>query len=235
MVLLHGFTQTRRCWGSFAEDLATDHELVLVDAPGHGDSTSVVADLDSSASLSGAVGGRGTFLGYSMGGRTALHLALARPELVERLILIGATGGLDTAEQRERRRASDEQLAQRLESIGVERFVDEWLQLPLFAGLDERSAHRGERLRNTTEGLARSLRTCGTGMQRPLWDELGGLEMPVLVLAGDADPKFRDLGARLRDSIGANAHFAVVPESGHSTQLENPTDTAAIIRAWLDD
>ena len=113
--------------------------------------------------------------------------------------------------------------------------MDEWLQLPLFAGLDERSAHREERLRNTVEGLARSLRTCGTGTQRPLWDELGALGMPVLVLAGEADTKFRDLGRRLCDSIGADARFEVVPASGHSTQLENPSGTAAIIRSWLDD
>ncbi|MTA77686.1 MAG: alpha/beta fold hydrolase, partial [Actinobacteria bacterium] len=87
--MLHGFTQTSDCWGPIAADLSADHELVLIDAPGHGGSRDAPADLDESARFSGAAGGRGTYLGYSMGGRTALHLALARPDLVERLILIG--------------------------------------------------------------------------------------------------------------------------------------------------
>jgi 2-succinyl-6-hydroxy-2,4-cyclohexadiene-1-carboxylate synthase len=232
-VLLHGFTQTSNCWGPLAEDLATDHELVLVDAPGHGDSDEVHADLETSALLSGAIGGPATYLGYSMGGRTALHLALARPDLVERLILIGATGGLDDEHERAGRRDADELLADRVEAIGVDEFVDEWLRQPLFSALAEEVAHRSERCTNTAEGLARSLRTCGTGTQRPLWSELNQLEMPVIVLAGASDAKFSELGARLCASIGANATFAAVPESGHSAHLENPTGTAVLIRGWL--
>ncbi len=232
--MLHGFTQTSDCWGPIADDLSVDHELMLIDAPGHGGSGHVPADLDESARFSGAVGGRGSYLGYSMGGRTALHLALARPELVERLILIGATGGLDDAQERADRRVSDEQLADRIEAIGVDQFVDEWLRQPLFSALDENVAHRTERCTNSAEGLAHSLRTCGTGTQRPLWSELHHLEMPVLVLAGASDTKFTDLGARLCASIGANATFAAVPGSGHSAHLENPVATASIIRGWLD-
>jgi 2-succinyl-6-hydroxy-2,4-cyclohexadiene-1-carboxylate synthase len=231
--MLHGFTQTSNCWGPLAGDLATDHELVLVDAPGHGGSSGVLADLEKSASLSGAVGGSGTYLGYSMGGRTALHLALARPDLVERLILIGATGGIDDDHERSDRRAADELLADRVEAIGVDQFVDEWLRQPLFSALDENVAHRTERCTNTADGLARSLRTCGTGTQRPLWSELGQLEMPVLVLVGASDAKFSDLGARLCASIGTNATFAAVPGSGHSAHLENPAGTALLIREWL--
>lgn len=233
IVMLHGFTQTSNCWGPLAEDLATDHELVLVDAPGHGGSDEVHADLETSALLSGGIGGPATYLGYSMGGRTALHLALARPDLVERLILIGATGGLDDEHERADRRDADELLADRVEAIGVDGFVDEWLRQPLFSALAEEVAHRSERCSNTAEGLARSLRTCGTGTQRPLWSELNQLEMPVLVLAGASDAKFSELGTRLCASIGTNASFAAVPESGHSAHLENPAGTAMLIRRWL--
>ena len=232
--MLHGFTQNARCWGPFADDLATDHELVLVDAPGHGRSGQVHADLEHSAELSGAAGGTGLYLGYSMGGRTALHLALARPDLVERLVLIGATGGLDTELERAERRAADELLARRIEEIGVERFIDEWLRQPLFAGVPEELNGRHERCTNGTHGLARSLRLCGTGTQRPLWPELSRLAMPVLVLAGSEDQKFIELGRRLCLSIGSNASFAAVPSSGHSTHLENPSGTSAIIRDWLE-
>jgi 2-succinyl-6-hydroxy-2,4-cyclohexadiene-1-carboxylate synthase len=231
--MLHGFTQTGRCWGPFADDLAADHELVLIDAPGHGRSGGVAADLTLSAELSGEAGGVGTYLGYSMGGRTALHLALARPELVQRLVLIGATGGLDADAERSDRRIADERLAERIEEIGVEEFIDEWLHQSLFASIPEPVIGRAERATNSAEGLARSLRLCGTGTQRSLWPDLGRLTMPVLVLAGSEDAKFVSLGQRLCESIGGNATFASVPHSGHSTQLENPADTATIIRAWL--
>lgn len=231
--MLHGFTQNRRCWGVFADDLATDHELVLIDAPGHGGSADVEADLERSAELSGEIGGPATYLGYSMGGRTALHLALSRPDLVERLVLIGATGGLDSAEERAARRAADARLADRVESIGVAAFLDEWLAQPLFATLPPAAAQRAERLSNSSEGLARSLRRCGTGTQRPLWSELHALTMPVLIIAGAEDPRFIAAGERLATSIGPSATVALVADSGHSTHLEQPAATASIIRAWL--
>jgi 2-succinyl-6-hydroxy-2,4-cyclohexadiene-1-carboxylate synthase len=233
LVLVHGFTQTGRCWGPFADDLARDHRLVLVDAPGHGGSASVDADLPTGATLLGDAAGRGTYVGYSMGGRLALHLALARPELVERLVLIGSTGGIDDDAERAARRAADEALADHLLDVGVPAFLDEWLAQPLFAGLTPATACRDERLANTVAGLASSLRRAGTGTQEPLWGRLGAIDVPVLVLAGVDDAKFSAVAGRLARSIGPNATVALVPRSGHTAQLENPADTASIIRRWL--
>ena len=233
LVLVHGFTQTARCWGAFADDLARDHELVLVDAPGHGGSSRVAADLPGGAELLGRAGGHGTYLGYSMGGRLALHLALARPELVERLVLVGATAGIDDPDQRAARRRADEGLADHLEEVGLEAFLDEWLAKPLFAGLTDEAAAREERLANEAGALATSLRRAGTGTQEPLWDRLGALAMPVLVLAGVDDVKFSALASRLGRAIGANATVALVPRAGHSAHLEAPGDAASIVRRWL--
>jgi 2-succinyl-6-hydroxy-2,4-cyclohexadiene-1-carboxylate synthase len=233
LVLVHGFTQTGRCWGPFADDLARDHELVLVDAPGHGGSADLRTDLWEGAALLGATGGRATYVGYSMGGRLALHLALRRPELVERLVLIGATGGIDDDAERAARRDADESLADHLLAIGVPAFLDEWLAQPLFAGLTPATACLDERLANTAEGLASSLRQAGTGTQEPLWDRLGAIEVPVLLLAGVDDAKFSAVAGRLARSIGPNATVAVVPRAGHSAQLESPLDTASIVRRWL--
>jgi len=233
LVLVHGFTQTCGCWGPFVDDLGRDHELVLVDAPGHGGSTDVDADLPTGALLLGEAGGPATYLGYSMGGRLALHLALARPDLVRRLVLIGATGGIDDPDERAARRAADEALAHHIEAVGVGTFLDEWLAQPLFAGLTSAAACRDERLTNSASGLASSLRLAGTGTQEPLWDRLGAIDVPVLVLAGVDDAKFSAVAGRLGRAIGPNATVALVPRSGHSTQLENPADTASIIRRWL--
>jgi 2-succinyl-6-hydroxy-2,4-cyclohexadiene-1-carboxylate synthase len=233
LVMVHGFTQTSRCWGSFGEDLARHHELVAVDAPGHGGSDLVRADLDDGAELVGRAGGRATYLGYSMGGRLALHLALARPELVERLVLIGATAGIDDPDERTARRRADEALADRLERVGVPAFLDAWLDQPLFAGLTPEAAHLEQRLANTAAGLASSLRLAGTGTQRPSWDELPRLTMPVLLLAGVDDPKFAALAGRMARGIGPGATVALVPRAGHSVHLENPADTASIVERWL--
>jgi 2-succinyl-6-hydroxy-2,4-cyclohexadiene-1-carboxylate synthase len=193
----------------------------------------VHADLPDAARRVGEVGGRATYLGYSMGGRILLHLAVLRPDLVERLVLIGATGGIDDADQRAARRRADEALAAHLEDVGVEAFLDEWLAQPLFAGLAPEAAARAERATNTVDGLAASLRRAGTGTQEPLWDRLHEIEVPVLVLAGVDDAKFSAVATRLGRSIGPSATVALVPRAGHSAHLECPADTASIVRRWL--
>ena len=170
-VLAHGFTQTARSWDNMGELLA-DHmpaaTYASVDMPGHGEAAELRGDLWDAAEHLVESGGSGIFVGYSMGGRVALHAAIARPDSVDRLVLIGATAGIDSERDRAARRDSDDQIAQRIERDGVPSFVDWWLQNPLFAGLDEASAQRHDRCRNTVDGLASSLRSCGTGTQEPL-------------------------------------------------------------------
>lgn len=232
LVLAHGFTQTARCWGEFGAELANDATTIRADLPGHGRSGHARASLDETARLIGELGGRAMYLGYSMGGRVALHLALQRPDLVQGLVLIGATAGIADAIERQARRDADEELAQRIEDIGIERFIDEWLDGPLFSGLDHQAARRTERLTNTAAGLAASLRSCGTGSQAPLWDRLTGLEMPTLVMAGDSDTKFTAIGRRLVKEIGPNASFQAVRGASHAAHLELPAESAAIVRDW---
>ena len=232
LVLAHGFTQTGRSWGAVAEDLADDHEVVTPDAPGHGGSTDVVADLRQAGELL-AEHGPATFIGYSMGGRMCLHTALARPDKVERLVLLGATAGIDDADERAARRQSDDELAAIIERDGVDAFLDRWLGLPMFARLPADPAGRAERARNTAAGLASSLRHAGAGTQEPTWDRLAGLTMPVLVMAGADDHKFVTLGRRLAAAIGRNASFAAVPDAGHAAHSEQPDAFLWLLRGWL--
>ena len=233
-MLVHGFTQTGASWGPLADELAADHEVVRVDAPGHGGSTAVRADLPAGAALLGEAGGRATYVGYSMGGRLALTLALARPDLVERLVLIGATAGLDDPEARAARRAQDEALAVRIEGDGVEPFLQSWLAQPLFAGLAPDPADLAGRRRNTAAGLASALRLAGTGtMEPPLWNRLAALAAPTLVVAGARDAKFTALGRRIVTTVGANARLAVVPAAGHACHLERPAAVLALLRSFL--
>jgi len=122
-VLVHGFAQNRRCWGPLATDLARDHELVRIDAPGHGKSAEYYAGLRTGARLIADQGGPATYLGYSMGGRFVLHLALANPELVHGAVLIGATGGIDDPAARAERKKVDDAMADRLERDGDRKSV----------------------------------------------------------------------------------------------------------------
>ena len=233
LVLVHGFAQNRNCWGPVATDLARDHEVVRVDAPGHGRSSQFYAGLRTGARLIADQGGQATYIGYSMGARFVLHLALANPELVQRLVLIGGTAGIDDPGARAERKRNDEAMATRLEREGLEPFLDAWLAQPLFAGLSEEMQFRAARRENTVDGLAESLRQAGTGSQDPLWERLGRLEMPALVMAGADDAKFSAEGSRLVDSIGDNATLVLVPGAGHAAHLEQPELFLSTLRAWL--
>lgn len=235
IALLHGFTQTAACWGPFADELSTTHSLVAIDLPGHGGSGEVRADLSQTTELVASSIDRGIVIGYSLGGRVALHLALGHPQLVERLVIISATGGLDSEEERRQRRVADESLADHLEDIGVDAFLDEWLSQPMFASLTAQQSFRELRATNAAAGLASSLRLSGTGTQESLWSRLGELTMPVLVIAGANDEKFTHLGHRLVESIGTNASIQLIDNAGHSAQLENPAATAATVTKWLSE
>lgn len=233
-VLVHGFTQNTKCWGPFATTLATRvGPLRAVDLPGHGRSHHDDADLPTAAQLTteavASVGGADTWIGYSMGGRVLLHAALAAPEQIGRLALVGATPGLTDAAERADRVAADDQLASRLSADGLDAFLDFWLALPLFAGLNRESSARSARALNRPDGLASSLRMCGTGTQQPLWDRLDELSMPVTVIAGETDTKFCAIGADMAAAIGPNAQFKVIDGAGHACHLEDPAATVAAI------
>jgi 2-succinyl-6-hydroxy-2,4-cyclohexadiene-1-carboxylate synthase len=235
VVLVHGFTQTRKSWAPLLPRLTRRRHVVAVDAPGHGGSAEHRTDLVEGARLLGERGGRAAYVGYSMGGRLTLHLALARPDLVERVVLVGATGGLDTEEERAQRRRADEQLAADLERDGLDAFLRRWLANPLFATLPADAAAVEDRLENTVDGLADSLRRTGTGTQRPLWDDLGALVMPALFVVGERDEKFTALAHRLAAGWGAEANVEVVPDAGHACHLEQPEAFLDVVEPFLDE
>lgn len=235
-VFAHGFTQTGRSWENVERRLRAaipDYRTTAVDLPGHGDAppSLATADLWRSADHLVERGGRGIYVGYSMGGRVALHAALAHPDAVEALVLIGATGGIDNPHERSKRRADDERLADRIEQIGVDDFLTEWLAKPLFVGLTNETAQLADRRRNTAAGLASSLRSTGTGTQQPLWNRLPEIVAPTLVIVGERDTKFRQLGDRTV-SATPNSGLVVIDSAGHSAHLERPAETVEAIVDW---
>src|SRR5215218_4046229 len=216
VVLAHGFTQTMGSWEGVGKRLGERWEVLGVDLPGHGGSGAVRAGLGEAAGLVGEAGGSAAYVGYSLGGRLCLRLALDRPDLVPALVLIGASPGIADPGGRAERRAADRGLAG-----------------PLFATLPEAAAGRAERLANTADGLAWALRALGAGAQEPLWDRLADLGPPTLLLAGELDAKFTAIARQMAAAIGPTAQVTLVPGAGHAAHLERPAEVAARIEAFL--
>lgn len=229
IVLLHGFTQTRQSWRRTIA--AGRYRAIAPDLPGHGQAAERLASFAAcSAYVRALAGGPCTLVGYSMGGRIALHTALTQPGLVERLVLIGASPGIADPAEREARRRADEELARRIEAIGVEAFAEEWGAQALFAGQEARvaAAAHADRLRNTAAGLAAALRGLGTGVMEPLWGRLGELTMPVTLVVGERDAKFRAIAEQMAAAI-AGSRVELIAGAGHAVQLEQPDRVAAAI------
>ncbi|MBW3614867.1 MAG: alpha/beta fold hydrolase [Actinobacteria bacterium] len=234
VVLVHGFTQTRRSWDALVEPLAANHQVLAVDAPGHGLSSQYQVGLWEAARLLGEAGNEASYVGYSMGGRLVLHLALAAPYLVRRVVLVGTTAGIADGRERAARLAADEVLAAGLEKDGLESFLRRWLAHPMFATLAPEAAGMEARRENTVEALAAALRLLGTGAQEPLWDRLGSLYMPALLVVGERDDKFSSLAERLAGSWGGPAEVVVVAGAGHAVHLEQPEAFLEAVLPFLD-
>ncbi len=179
-------------------------------------------------------------IGYSMGARLALALAALHPERVRRLVLESGSPGLAEEGERAARRTADETLAAGLEREGLEAFVDRWVALPLFAGLGRRlspeglEAVRRRRLSQDPRLLAAALRGLGTGSLPSFWDALPNLDLPVLLLVGAEDAKFVRL-ARMMQRALPRATLRVVPESGHTVHLEQPSRWLESVTTFLAD
>jgi 2-succinyl-6-hydroxy-2,4-cyclohexadiene-1-carboxylate synthase len=235
VVLVHGFTQTGRTWDDVADRLTPDTEVVRVDLPGHGGSAGVRLDFGATATAIGACGGRAIYVGYSMGGRLCLRLAVDRPELVPALVLLGASPGLAEATERDARRRSDLRLALDIKEIGTDEFLHDWLAQPMFETLEPRPADMEARRANPPDGLAAALRALGTGTQEPLWDRLGELTMPVLLVVGSEDAKFVSIAERIVAATGDNVRLAVLPGAGHAVHLDGPEECARLVQEVVRD
>ncbi len=241
IVILHGFAGSAAAMSPLTSCLP-GHVLAL-DLPGHGSEAisndpaaytmvaTVAGVINTTAHLKPFV-----LVGYSMGSRVALHVALNHPDRVVALALIGAHPGINNPTERSERIAADDALAAQIESKGIEWFVDYWNNRPLFATQKYRLSNkqqaelRAHRLACHPEGLANSLRGIGAGAVEPISSRLQELAMPCALIVGADDTKFTAIAHQMAAHI-PRAEICVIPDAGHATHLEAPNATAtAIIR-----
>lgn len=238
VVLLHGFGGTRRAWDSVATLLPAErYRALALDLPGHGDAAGAPRPITFAGCVAHVLAQapeRFVLAGYSLGGRVALHVALAAPERVRGLVLVSSTAGIEDPAERAQRRAADESLAHELEQIPFEQFIERWRGQPLFATESAAvgATARADQRRNQPAALAAALRGIGTGAMESLWGRLGELKMPVAVVVGESDAKFRRLGERMVTML-AHAELRVV-DGGHGLVLENPGAVAAALRTCAE-
>ncbi len=232
IVFLHGFTHTGASWDPVVAALGERYRALAPDIRGHGAAAELepVTLTAMLADLAGMAPERFTLVGYSMGGRIALHAALAFGDRIDRLVLIGASPGLADPKERKARRAADEQLAGEIERMSIDDFALRWAKTPVLAGQPSEvtAAVHADRVRNRPAGLARALRGFGTGALSSLWDRLGAVGMPVSLLVGERDEKFREIAAQMASALPAG-EVIVVPAAGHAVHLEAPGAVAAAI------
>ena len=233
LAFAHGFTQTKNSWNQIIDLLGPEFHSLSFDAPGHGDAAMLPFNCSEAAEAINNVAGDATYIGYSMGARIMLHAAVQFPEEVTSLVMVSGSPGLRSETERGARVESDAKLADQIKELGVAKFVDAWLDGPLFAGLNDSNDQKEDRLGNTADGLIRSLKLCGTGAQESLWPALSSLNMPILLIVGELDSKFCDIGEQMKSMIGSNAQLEVVPGVGHSVHMEAPEIVSELLRNFL--
>jgi len=246
IVLLHGFLGSKHDWHDVATSLRSGRRIAVFDLPGHGDPVEAREDSDCSmeaachridAVLEAVESEKAHIVGYSFGGRVALHFAITRPDKVASLVLEGTSAGIQDEDERSARRDADTALAHRLEQEGLEAFVDAWEKLPLFASqlaLDPeiRDAQRKRRLEGDAGALARSLRHAGVGTQPWLGAHLSKVQAPVLLLTGALDTKFTAIANELAAAL-PDARTLVIEGAGHNVHLEKPAEFIAAVDRFL--
>lgn len=235
ILALHGFTGRGSDFAPFAK--LCGGEWHSPDLPGHGPNPLLdctpKATVDYIHQLS-AVFEATTLLGYSLGARAALHHAITYPEAWDALILISPNPGIEDDTRRMARAHVDEKLAQRIEHEGAAAFIEFWQSTPMIRSQqyirpDWRETMQAARQEQTAEGLAASLRQFGQGHSRNLWPELSKITLPVLLLTGEQDLKYRAIAERMAAAMPVAQHL-VIANVGHMPHLEAPEATAEAIR-----
>jgi 2-succinyl-6-hydroxy-2,4-cyclohexadiene-1-carboxylate synthase len=227
VVFLPGFMQHADTWAPIAAAVGERYPVRLVEFA----TWTFEERLGEIAAASGA---GSVLVGYSMGGRLALHFAMRTA--VAGLVVVGVSAGIDDPDERRRRRAADLELAEWIERHPIEDVVARWERNPVFASQPESliEAQRPGRLDHDPAALARLLRSAGQGALDPIWDRLGSLQPAMLALAGENDVTYWAAARRIA-SLAADGRAVAIAGAGHAAHLEAPDAVRDAILAFLGE
>jgi 2-succinyl-6-hydroxy-2,4-cyclohexadiene-1-carboxylate synthase len=227
IVFVPGFMQRGDAWSAVAAGVAESYSVDCLDF------TTWTFEERVEEILSAAEPGS-IPVGYSMGGRLALHAALREPSRFRGLVLVGVSAGIEDDAERERRRADDDRIASWMEQQPIELVVDRWQRRPMFSTQTPQlvAAQRPGRLSHDPARLAELMRSAGQGASPPVWDRLRELELPVLVMSGERDDRYTQAAHRMAREL-PNGKVATVSNVGHAPHLEAPERVADLLNAFV--
>ncbi len=241
IVALHGFLGSPKDWDSVKTSWGAD--LLCPFLPGHGLEPILGTDFESCVEqfvervLHQHPGLHFTLVGYSMGGRIALYIALKFPALVKRLILISSSPGIIDPVEKNNRLLHDLSIAKELEDMPYDFFLDVWYSQPIFKSLKEHPAFSDvlkRRMDNDPMQLAKAIRFLSVGNQPSLWHDLYKLECPTLLLTGDKDTKYHGLAKNMAETTQA-IYWKEIQNAGHALLTESPHQVADAIKLFLKE
>ncbi|XVE91706.1 hypothetical protein REPUB_Repub01dG0034000 [Reevesia pubescens] len=264
IVFLHGFLGTNEEWVPIMHAISRSARCISVDLPGHG-STKMMNHGDDKAAhqptlpieivsdllfklIEHITPGKVTLVGYSMGARIALYMALKFNNKIEGAVILSGSPGLEDTVARKIRRAKDDSMARSLVTHGLQLFLDTWYSRGLWKSLrshphfNQTVARRSQH--DDLRVLARVLSDLSTGRQPSLWEDLKHCKIPLMVVVGEKDGKFKMVARKMWHEIGdgrtvrddplSKLHeMVVVPNCGHAVHLENPLPIIRLVRQFV--
>lgn len=158
-------------------------------------------------------------MGYSLGGRLALHILLAAPHLWNKAIIVSAHPGLNTLKEKEQRLTNDTIWAHKFLNEPWDCLMNEWNQQDVFQG----SSPCFERFEKefVRSDLAHFLTCYSLGCQRNLRKEIAKLTLPILWITGELDQKFSSLASELKFNH-PRSRILQMKNAGHRVPWEQP-------------
>lgn len=219
IIFLHGFLGSPEDWDGVRKELSLPS--IALTLPGHGNTP---LDLES---FEKKIPYGSTLVGYSLGGRLAMHFAKKYPGHVKRLFILSANPGLEI--DREKRLEWDQKWINLLQKKGLEGFLEQWYAQDLFSSFTLTDEIRMRRMEHNPHHLAEVFKRFSPARMENLWPHLKDFSCPLLFLFGENDIKYRSIGMRLRRTF----ECVLIPKASHPIHLEAPKEVAnQIIRRF---
>ncbi|VVA98761.1 unnamed protein product [Arabis nemorensis] len=259
VLFLHGFLGTGEEWIPIMKGISGSARCISVDIPGHGSSR-----VQSHASETQQVPtfsmemiaktlyklieqitpGKVTVVGYSMGARIALYMALRFSNKIEGTVVVSGSPGIKDPVARKVRSATDDSKARMLVDHGLEIFLENWYNGGLWKSLRSHPHFRkivaSRLLHDDVLTVAKLLSDLSSGRQPSLWEELENCDTNISLVFGEKDVKFKKIAIRMYCEMSKSKkgekniiETIEIPESGHAVHLESPLRVILALRKFL--